>query len=201
RMELCLWHGWLLALSGQYDVAERLIQDLESRLRTSPTSASLMAASGAGEPPQLDVGDHGLIEYAGRAAAIHAFIAYRHGDMPRTIVLALQALEQLPEREAFRGLVAWYLGIAYLYSGDLIRGSASLTEARTLSQAVGNSYAAFMATYELAQMQVRQGYLHQADQSYQQALELGAARGGHLVATGPAYVGRGELLREWNDLD
>src|SRR5262249_3307739 len=41
----------------------------------------------------------------------------------------------------------------------------------------------------------------QADQSYQQALELGAARGGHLVATGPAYVGRGELLREWNDLD
>src|SRR5712692_3663632 len=29
RMELGLWHGWLLTLSGQYDSAERLLQDLE----------------------------------------------------------------------------------------------------------------------------------------------------------------------------
>ncbi len=58
-----------------------------------------------------------------------------------------------------------------------------------------------MATFELAQTQARQGHLHQADQSYQQALELATERGGHPVATGPAYVGKGELQYEWNNLD
>ncbi len=201
RVELCLWQGWLLALSGQYDGAERLLQDLEPRLRTSTISSPLTATIGSGEPPRQGVSHRGLIESTGRVAAIRAFIAFRRGDAARTIDLALQALEQLPQDQAFRGLVAWYLGIAYLESGDLAKGSASLTEARAISQAAGNSYVAFMATYELAQMQARQGSLHQADQSYQRALELGAERGGPLAATGPAYVGRGELQREWNDLD
>jgi ATP/maltotriose-dependent transcriptional regulator MalT len=201
RLELCLWQGWLLALSGQYDSAERLLQDLEPRLRTSTASSELPATSGAADPPWLDANHRGLIEYTGRMAAIRAFIAFRRGNTQRTIDLALQALEQLPQDQAFRGLVAWYLGIAYLESGDQAKGSASLTEARASSLAADNSYVAFMATFELAQMQARQGYLHQADQSYQQALELGAERGGTLAATGPAYVGRGELQREWNHLD
>jgi ATP/maltotriose-dependent transcriptional regulator MalT len=201
RVELCLWQGWLLTLSGQYDTAERLLQDLEPRLRTSATSSELPAMGGSVEPPWHGVSQRGLIEYAGRAAAIRAFIAYRRGDIPHTIDLACQALEQLPFDQSFRGLVAWYLGIAYLYRGDQAKGAAALTEARASSQAAGNSYVAFMATYELAQMQARQGYLHQADQSYQRALELGAERGGPLAATGPAYVGRGDLQREWNDLD
>ena len=199
RVELCLWQGWLLTLSGQYDAAERLLSDLDPQLRTGTTSAELAAMSGAVEPQQQGVSQRGLIEYAGRAAAIRAFVAFRRGDIPRTIELALQALEQLSHDQAFRGLVAWYLGIAYLLSGDPAKGSAALSEARASSLAAGNSYTAFMATFELAQLQARQGgHLHQADQSYQQALELGAERGGLLAATGPAYVGRGELQYEWN---
>ena len=201
RVELGLWQGWLLALSGQYDSAERLLQELERRLHTSNTSSLLTRTIGSAEQPELDVSHNGLIEYAGRLAATRAFIAFRRGDAPRTIDLALQALEQLPEAPSFRGLVAWYLGIAYLWNGDLAKGAVSLTESRAISHAAGNSYAAFMATFELAQIQVRQGYLHRADQSYQQALDLIAEHGGHLSATGPAYVGRGELQYEWNHLD
>jgi LuxR family maltose regulon positive regulatory protein len=202
RVELCLCQGWLLALSGQYVTAELLLQDLESRLHTSATSSPLTTTNGSVQKPQLDVSHYGLIECSGRVAAIRAFIAFRRGDAARAIDLALQALEQLPEHQPFRGLVSWYLGIAYLWSGDLAKGCASLTEARAISQAAGNSYAAFMATFELAQMQARQGgHLHQADQTYQQALELVAERGGLPAATGPAYVGRGELQYEWNNLD
>ncbi len=200
RAELCLWHGWLLALTGQFDAAERLLQDLESRLRTSTTSSPPTATIGSMKPSWLDEARRPM-EYSGRVAAIRAFIAFRRGDAPRTIDLALQALEQLHEDQAARGLVAWYLGIAYLWNGDLAKGSASLTEARAISQAAGNSYAAFMATFELAQMQARQGYLHRADQSYQQALELVAERGDSFASAGPIYVGRGELQREWNHLD
>jgi LuxR family maltose regulon positive regulatory protein len=150
--------------------------------------------------PRLDEARR-LVEFSGRVAAIRAFIAFRRGNTQRTIDLALQALEQLPEDQVARGMVAWYLGIAYLWSGDLAAGAASLTEARTISQATGNSYTAYMATFELAQMHARQGHLHQADQSYQQALELGTERGVHEFSTGPIYVGRGELEREWNHLD
>ena len=199
RVELCLWQGWLLALSGQFDAAERLLQDIESILHTNNSPPTLTISSV--KPPQLDRNHHRQVEYSGRVAAIRAFIAFRCGNARRTIELALQALEQLSEDEVTRGLVAWYLGIAYLWSGDLAAGATSLNEARTISQAAGNSYAAFMATFELARMQVRQGYLHQADQSYQQALELVTKRGKSDISTGPIYVGKGELQREWNNLD
>jgi len=196
--ELCLWQGWLFALSGQFDAAERLLQDLERTLRTnnSPLTSTISLV----QLPRLDEARR-LVEFSGRVAAIRAFIAFRRGNAQRTIDLALQALEQLPEDQVARGMVAWYLGIAYLWSGDLAAGAASLTEARTISQATGNSYTAYMATFELAQMHVRQGYLHQADQSYQQALEFGAERGVHEFSIGPIFVGRGELQREWNHLD
>jgi len=46
-----------------------------------------------------------------------------------------------------------------------------------------------------------QGQLHQADQTYRQALQLARERGGDLPAMGPAYVGRGNLEYEWNHLD
>jgi LuxR family maltose regulon positive regulatory protein len=199
RVDLCLWQGWLLALSGEYESAERLLQDLEPRLHT--TKVPIVETIGTVETSRQGANQRGLIEYTGRMAAIRAFIAFRRGNTQRTIDLALQALEQLPQDQAFRSLVAWYLGIAYLESGDQAKGAASLTEARASSLAASNSYVTFMATYELAQLQARQGYLHRADQSYQQALELGAERGGALAATGPAYVGRGELQREWNDLN
>ena len=45
------------------------------------------------------------------------------------------------------------------------------------------------------------GYLHQADQTYRQALQQVLERSGHQPAMGPAYVGRGNLEREWNHLD
>jgi LuxR family maltose regulon positive regulatory protein len=198
RVDLCLWQAWLLAISGEYDSAELLLQDLEPRLRTAVLSAETISSV---ETPRQGANHPGLIEYTGRMAAIRAFIAFRSGNTRHTIDLARQALEQLPQDQAFRGLVAWYLGIAYLESGDQVAGAASLTEARTSSLMSGNSYVAFTATYELAQLQARQGYLHKAYQSFQQALELGAERGGTLAATGPAYVGRGELQREWNQLD
>jgi len=197
-MELCLWQGWLLALSGQFDAAERLLQDLERTLRT--TNSPLTSTISLVQLPRLDEARR-LVEFSGRVAAIRAFIAFRRGNAQRTIDLALQALEQLPEDQVARGMVAWYLGIAYLWSGDLAAGAASLTEARTISQATGNSYTAYMATFELAQMHVRQGYLHQADQSYLQALEFGAEHGVHEFSKGPIFVGRGELQREWNHLD
>lgn len=201
RVELGLWHGWLLTVNGQFDAAERLLQELERQLDSSTTRSPQTGMSSVVQSSQHN-GSQTLIEHAGRIAAIRAYIAFRCGDAPRTIALALQALKQLQGDQMARGLVAWYLGIAYLLNGDLAAGADALNQARMISQTAGNSYAAFMATFELAQLQARQGgHLHEADQSYKQALELVAERGELLAAAGPAYVGRGELQYEWNNLD
>jgi LuxR family maltose regulon positive regulatory protein len=200
RVELSLWHAWLLTQTGQFDAAERLLQEYERHLRPNPTDFPLAAASSSEGQPQRDE-PRRLIGYAGRVAATRAYIAFRRGDAPRTVSLARQALEQLPEDQMARGLVAWYLGIAYMWDDDLAAGAAALTEASRISQATGNNYVACMVSYELGQTQARQGHLHQADRSYQQGLDLGEAQGGHLAATGPTYVGRGDLQREWNRLD
>ncbi len=130
RVELGLWQGWILSLNGQFDVAEQLLQELERTLSTGITSLPGTSPISSVKLPQLDVSHRGLVEYSGRVAAIRTFIAFRRGDAPRTIDLARQALEQLPQDQAFRGLVLWNLGIAYLWSGDLAAGAASLTEAR-----------------------------------------------------------------------
>ena len=197
RPELCLWHGWLLAHDGQFVGAEQLLRELEDA--RCPTSSPPTTAYGAVATEHDDA--NGKINYAGRVAAIRAFIAFRQGNAPRTVELARQALAQLSADAAARGLAAWNLGIAYLWCGDPAAGAAALTEARVLSHAAGNSYAAIMITFELAQMQTRQGNLHRAEWSYWQALDLVAEHGGRLPVTGPIYVGRGELRREWNDLD
>src|SRR5947209_867292 len=105
RVELGLWQGWLLALSGQYAAAEQLLQNLEPRLRTSTTRSPLTATSRSAKAPRPDENHQRLIEYAGRVAAIRAFIAFRRGDAARTIEFALRALEQLPEDKTARGLV------------------------------------------------------------------------------------------------
>src|SRR5262249_11870713 len=109
RVELCLWQGWLLALSGQYESAERLLHDLEPRLRTSTTGSPLTPTIGSVEPPHLDLGDGGPVEHAGRAAAIRAFIAYRDmGTCPAPSTLRFRhSSSSLKDRH----FAAWSPGI------------------------------------------------------------------------------------------
>jgi LuxR family maltose regulon positive regulatory protein len=184
RAGIGLWRALLLALDGQLDAADRLLETLEDHGDTSRGSVSLSAR-----------------DYPGWVAAIRALIAFRRGDAPRTIALAREAIEQLPKELALRALVSWSAGIAHLWKGDLAAGEVALTEASVGGLASGNRYAACMAAFELAQAQARRGHLHDADRRYRDALDSAAEGGDFLAATGPLYVGRGDLRREWNHLE
>src|SRR5712691_13193984 len=50
RVELCLWQGWLLTQTGQFDAAERLLQELERRLRPNPNRSPLPSTSSSVKP-------------------------------------------------------------------------------------------------------------------------------------------------------
>ncbi len=195
NIELSVLQGWLLFVSGKHDAAEQHLQDIERTFGINPVS------DGSSEQQTMPSGMSSQATIRGRIAAIRASIAVTQGDLPRTIALSRLALEYLPKENISRAYVAWYLGKAHWLSGDVGAASTALAEASHVSWEVNHLYAVFMVTHDLAHVQILQGHLHQADQTYRQALQQARERGGDLPAIGLAYVGRGNLEREWNHLD
>jgi LuxR family maltose regulon positive regulatory protein len=194
-IELSVLQGWLLFVSGKHDAAERHLQDIERTFGINPVSDD------HAEQQTIPGGGESQAAIRGRIAAIRASIAVTQGDLPRTIALSRLALDYLPKEHMARAYVAWYLGKAHWLSGDVRAASIALAEAAHVSWEVKHLYSVFLVTHDLAQVQKLQGHLHQADQSYRQALQQTRERGGDLPAIGPAYVGRGNLEYEWNHLD
>ena len=194
-IELSVLQGWLLFVSGKHDEALLHLEDIERTFGISPVSDELGEQSAKGSRTSSHA------EIKGRIAAIRASIAVTRGDLPRTIALSRLALEYLPKENISRAYAAWYLGRAYWLSGDVSAASIALAEAARVSWEVDHLYTVFMVIHDLAHVQKLQGHLHQADQTYRQALQQALERGRDLPAVGPACVGRGNLEYEWNHLD
>ncbi|HCF85709.1 MAG TPA: helix-turn-helix transcriptional regulator, partial [Ktedonobacter sp.] len=195
NIEIAVLQGWLLFVSGKNDAAELHLQDIERTFGINPV------ADEHSEQQTMPSGAFSQAEIRGRIAAIRASIAVTQRDLPRTITLSRLALEYLPKESMARAYVAWYLGKAHWLSGAMGAASMALAEASHVSWEVNHLYAVFLVTHDLAHLQILQGHLHQADQTYRQALQQALERGGYQPAMGPAYVGRGDLEREWNHLD
>jgi LuxR family maltose regulon positive regulatory protein len=173
RPRLGVFHAWALAFAGQLDGVESCLAHVDVQ------------------------------HVQGEVAAVRAFVAGVRGDVPRTIELAQQALEQLPEENPFlRAMVTLSLGVAHFSKGESVAASQVLTEAIALSRAANRPYLTLAATATLGYAQDIQGALHQAVETHQAALELASDLGGRPVPfTGMAYVGIAAVLYEWNDLD
>jgi LuxR family maltose regulon positive regulatory protein len=195
NIELSVLQGWLLFVSGKHEAAELRLQDIERTFGINPVSDEPRAQQ------TMPSGTPSHAEIKGRIAAIRASIAVTRGDLPRTIALSRLALEYLPKENISRAYAAWYLGRAYWLSGDVSAASVALAEASHVSWEVNHLYVVFLVTHDLAHVQKLQGHLHQAEQTYRQALQRALERVGDLPAIGPAYVGRGNLEYEWNHLD
>jgi LuxR family maltose regulon positive regulatory protein len=138
----------------------------------------------------------------GAIAVARAGLALTRGRVPETVKYARRALELIPEDDHVRhGSAAALLGLAAWTDGDLeaahrsyAEGAASLYKAGHLSDVLGCSIA-------LADIQIAQGRLHEARQTYEQALHRVNQPGAPaLRGTGDMYVGLAELARERNDL-
>lgn len=173
RPQLVILRAWALAIMGRWDDVEVCLSD----------------AALASLPSQV--------------AAVRAYVSGVRGDVPRTIELARQALEQLPEENPFlRSRVALSQGIAYLSKGRPVDAHRALTEAIALGRATGETYMILDAMMTLGHVQEMHGLLRQAVETHRQALRLAAEQGGGLApVAGMAYVGIAEVLYEWNDLD
>ncbi len=171
--QLGVLHAWALAKSGDLHGAERCLRELDSN------------------------------RLHGEATAVHAYIAGVRGDLPQAVELSQQALALLPAEDlVVRAIVAQNLGVAYHWRGDPAAAIQALTEAVALSRAASQSFQTLTALAILGRAYEMQAALHQAMNTYQEALELGQGVGRRPVPfAGMAYVGRAGVLYEWNDLD
>jgi LuxR family maltose regulon positive regulatory protein len=183
RPRLCLTAAWASLAAMELDAVEPRLQEAECALRASPLTD---------QAPAL----------LGEIATIRTTLASLWGDVPWIIELAHQALAHLPEEEVFlRGTVTNCLGAGYEASGETAAASQAFAQAADLCRRAGNPVVALISLCNLGRMQEAQGRLHQAEDTYHQALRYAAEQGEPpLPVTGLAHIGLGALQLEWNDL-
>jgi LuxR family maltose regulon positive regulatory protein len=182
---LCTIHALALLFTNQLEAAEARIRDAESCIHPNTPAAEAQIIQG-------------------RAAAIRANIARYTGDLAGSVALGQQVLRLLPESETIaRTTARLHLARAFRVSGDVrdeveARAVAVVAPFRAANHLLGT----LAAITNLARLRVLQGRLHAAAATFGEMAQIAAEPDQPLLLEGPAYyVGMGDLLREWNDLD
>ena len=196
RPRLSVAYAIASLFGGRLDAVEPFLRNAERAFGGSPDiwRASL---------PEKGMGGW-LADVPGCITIIRGDLARMQGDVPRAIKLSRQALARLPKNSLYlRSKAAWNLGITSWMRGDLSAAEKAFLEVAANDRATGNAYLPVLSTYGVGQLRTIQGRLHEAAEAYRRALRLGPTEEGRplLPVAGWAYLGMGELLREWNDPD
>jgi len=184
RPQLALYYAWAAVLSGELDLVEERLYDVEQALNDLPTPDDARYSP--------------LSAWRGQVAAIRGNLATRLGDVQRAIEYSQQALALLPEHDQIiRGVIALNLGSIYLTVGRVQEARAALEEARTASMAGGNIDTGLSAGNILAHVQEEQGDLEAAAASYRAVIQ---SRAGQPQFAVTAHLRLGQVLYEQNDL-
>jgi LuxR family maltose regulon positive regulatory protein len=199
RSEFTTFLGWVEALPEEVARAHPLLRvyhtgiQLMNGLPLQVAEARLQEAM-AVEPSRA---------VSAAVVTFQMLIAAYQGDTRQSVELSGQALALLAEENLFlRSLVAGFLGITYLWSGDFATAASALGEAVRIGRQIGNLTITILALCHLAELHIMRGHLHEAKAFYEQALERARdSRRHRLPMAGLALMGMGYLLREWNDLE
>jgi len=195
RPRLSVAYAIAALFGGRLDDVEPLLRDAERALGSTPPAMSL-------DPDEIDAVGW-LADIPSCIATIRGDLARMRGDAHFAIALSRQALAHLPEDSSYlRSKAMWNLGISSWMSGDLTAAEEAFVELTTKARTTGDAYLPLLATYGLGRIRVVRNRLLDAEQAYRWALQPGIGRGEpRLPVAGWAYLGLGELAREWNDLD
>ena len=150
----------MLRRAGRLDAVEQLVQDAERALQAAST--------------RIAADEERVI--LGHIAALRAYLALNQGRIPPAIKLAQKALEYFPAGDMIRGVTGLILGIASRMSGDLAAASRAFAEARSMGEATDNDFQTQIAIWDIGYIQVLQGKLHQAMDTYCEALSQASDR-------------------------
>jgi len=167
--------------------------------------------------PAEDILNDPTLDITRRAALLEVLVnrlqlpPTRSSDEQRTHILAIRdQLNSMPPEQIcllntalnLKPVIAFNLGQHAENMGDLGLAVQSLTEAIPLCRQTQNSNLYCLAMAHLANVQITQGKLHLASQTFSQALAEAASFGepvSPFIAL--SYAGLGALQFEWNNLD
>lgn len=175
----------LLLFTGQLDASIRSVEEIEQRL-VSPER------------------DGGRPEVA-RVRAVRCSIACFQNDLERAERFADEAFQNLrAEDHLFRAIVLGSLGDTYRRNGRWKEAKECYLELLEFVDAPEFRVQSAHVYGALADLDLRQGRLQDADSYWKRALEVIQERGNWgrlpLPLIGWVYIRRGELLYEWNEL-
>ena len=202
RPTLNMIYAWALLALGRSKETEDCLQEIENTIGSETVDVSSQKLE------TLDANVRGaLLEIL----TIRSVLAINQFNIPKTLELCQIVEPWLTDNEqphlfnpalSLRTVILFNLGLAYEFSGDGIAAETAFQEAATLSIEQENIHILPVAISHLGQLQVLQGQLHQAKNTYQQALNSGAKiTGKHSPVAGIAEIGLGNLYYEWNDLE
>lgn len=151
--------------------------------------------------PELDGTASGRFLEA-QIATLEGAIARAEGEMALAVSLCRQALDFFAADEGFWWPIAGIiLALAYQQTGDRKAALPILREGCQRSRKAGDLFTAVTQYSVLGEIEMALGLLHQAHDTYQQALHLVAEHGGRVRSAGLAHAGLGVVLYEWDQVD
>ena len=184
RPALCLLQTGLFLSTQQMQRAAERLQWTEVALTNAPQLRS----------PPINA----------QLAAMRSTLARFRGDLPQSVVLAQQALREMPGQHRNAAMVI-SAAHEFLVTGDVSPAAEEQLMVR-LAELDDDAHPAIALRRALlwAWMRVLQGRLREAAEAYQAAVQAVPGHEAGLVvivgSAAPAF-GLGDLLREWNDLD
>lgn len=139
----------------------------------------------------------------GEVQAFRALIASYRGDTRQSAALCEDALSLLPaDRLFYRSFVSAFLGLVYLYIGDIAAATPIFAQAARIGKQAGNLTVTMLALCHLAELALMQARLGTAKAHYEEALSLAVdEHQQRRPIAGLALIGLGQLFREMNDLE
>ena len=202
QLVLSMIYAWALLALGKTKVVEDSLQYIENRIGVRSENIT---------PDQLKMIDSETRGTLIEVIVIRSVIAINQFNIHKTLELCQAVEPYLKDNSqshlfnpalSLRTVVLFNLGLAYEFSGDGISAQTSFEEAAALSSEQKNANILTMSIGHLGQLQMLQGSLHQAENTYQQALKLGAkVTSQQSPLAGIAEIGLGNLFYEWNDLE
>jgi LuxR family maltose regulon positive regulatory protein len=203
RPVLCFGYALASMSCGENESVESRLRDAERWLNTGEQSEVPLD----GTRPELSrrmivVDEEEFRRLPGMIALTRGGQALGRGDMPATEKYARRALDLAPEKDYLMlGGAASQIGLVAWTNGDLDTARRMTAEGLENLQLGGNISPAIGCAITLTDIQVTQGYLHEAMTTYEGGLKLATEKDASVLpGAADMYVGMSVLHYEHNDL-